>query len=163
MRLGFLVAALIASTSLAHAQPLTPRLILTLDTSGSMVREIDPTATFGGDWSFGDGVLDNCSAAAPFCGAGNECTAGLDMDGDGLPNDSRVWIAKNAGPGAKDSEDLVLASDIECEVSAAVHRDWDRFWKRVVETVRSIVFFRLVRAQHLQLLLEGSVPQNRPI
>ncbi len=96
MRLGFLVAALIAGTSLAHAQPLTPRLILTLDTSGSMVREIDPTATFGGDWSFGDGVLDNCSASAPFCGAGNECTAGLDMDGDGLPNDSRVWIAKNA-------------------------------------------------------------------
>lgn len=91
MRLGFLCALLLGG-SIAHAQPLTPRLILTLDTSGSMVRD------FGGTWTYGDGVLDTCTSGAPYCNAfgGAECTAGRDQDGNGLADDSRIFISKNA-------------------------------------------------------------------
>ena len=52
----------------------------------------------GGQPTFGDGVQDNCTGAgtnaSPFCG--DNCTAGMDTDCDGEPNDSRIYVAKEA-------------------------------------------------------------------
>ncbi len=106
--LGLGAAALCVSAT-AHAQPLAPRLALTVDTSGSMVR------TFGGTWTYGDGVLDNCPGSEPFCAT--NCSAGQDLDGNGLADESRIWLAKNA------LRDIVLANGDVDWALARFHQD----------------------------------------
>jgi len=92
------LVALVATFSLlfcsipASAQ-VRPRIMIGFDTSGSMGLD------FAGDFTFGDGVLTNCTAAGSgfnrtYCGV--NCTAGVDTNCDGLPNDSRIHIAKRA-------------------------------------------------------------------
>src|SRR5690349_16275926 len=70
-----------------------PRIAIAFDTSGSMALDFVDNATFG------DGVLTGCTARTSGtysyqCGA--NCTAGLDTNCDGLPNDSRIFVAKQA-------------------------------------------------------------------
>ncbi len=79
--------ALLAAPAEAQVRP---RILIAFDTSGSMALD------FGGLPTFGDGVTTGCTttAGAGFCGA--NCTAGLDTNCDGLVNDSRIFIAKNA-------------------------------------------------------------------
>ena len=74
--------ALITSAPASAQEVLSPRLMIALDTSGSMVRQLGaPLAP----WTFGDGSLQNCTFTAAggghWCGPG--CTAGIDGP-DGL-------------------------------------------------------------------------------
>ena len=81
--------------SVAAAQ-VKPRFVIAFDTSGSMVFDI------AGNTTFGDGVGRRADDLDPpalvtgdvFYGCGTG--AGLDRDCDGLPNDSRMFIAKEA-------------------------------------------------------------------
>ncbi|MGE0784743.1 MAG: MopE-related protein [Sandaracinaceae bacterium] len=71
--------------------------MIALDTSGSMVRTLDPVAL--PPWTYGDGSMQNCTYTASggghWCGVG--CTAGIDQgDADNIPNESRIFIAKEA-------------------------------------------------------------------
>ncbi len=92
-------AALVAVTAASVAAPagaqevLSPRLMISLDTSGSMVRTLGGS---GSTWTYGDGNLANCTlTAGHYCGVG--CTAGIDQgDADNLPNESRIFIAKES-------------------------------------------------------------------
>ena len=81
-----------------------PRFVLAFDTSGSMALDLEGIATFG------DGVTTGCSGAgtndSPFCGT--DCTAGIDTDCDGEPNDSRIFVAKQAV-----SDTLLAFGDVE--------------------------------------------------
>ncbi len=76
-----------------HAQ-VKPRIVIGFDTSGSMGLDLD------GNIAFGDGVTTGCSIRTSPNGriyyCGTNCTAGLDTDCDGEPNDSRIAIAKDA-------------------------------------------------------------------
>jgi len=73
----------------AQAQ-IAPRMVLGFDTSGSMALDVNGVPTFG------DGVLDGCTrmAAGHYCGT--DCAAGIDTNCDGLPDDSRIFVAKEA-------------------------------------------------------------------
>ena len=84
--LPFLVLAL-ATPAAAQVKP---RIIIAFDTSGSTALDLDGTPTFG------DGVLTNCAARPNGELCGGNCTAGVDTDCDGEPNDSRISVAKNA-------------------------------------------------------------------
>ncbi len=69
-----------------------PRFVIAFDTSGSMAVDLNGIPTFG------DGVTTNCTGAGsnsdPMCGT--NCTAGIDTNCDGEPNDSRIYVAKEA-------------------------------------------------------------------
>ncbi len=68
----------------ANAQDtLKPRILVALDTSGSMAFDLGGTPTFG------DGMSE------PTYGTGCGSAAGIDTNCDGLPNDSRMYIAKS--------------------------------------------------------------------
>ena len=92
--------AVLCGASLAHAQ-VKPRIVVGFDTSGSMGFDVNSNFTFG------DGVTTGCAARTSPNGreylCGTNCTAGLDTDCDGLPNDSRIAIAKTS------LRDIVLA------------------------------------------------------
>ncbi len=71
------------------AAQIAPRMVIAFDTSGSMGVDLNDVPTFG------DGVTTGCSTSGGiYCG--NNCTAGIDTDCDGLPNDSRIFVAKEA-------------------------------------------------------------------
>ncbi|UJR78902.1 vWA domain-containing protein [Sandaracinus amylolyticus] len=70
-----------------------PRIAIAFDTSGSMALDLDGTPTFG------DGVMTGCTRRTSgsyeyWCG--DNCTAGIDTNCDGLENDSRMYVAKEA-------------------------------------------------------------------
>ena len=89
-RLAPLFLALFAlTTSPARAQ-IAPRIMIAVDTSGSMAADMSHVPTFG------DGVLTGCSMRADGAYCGTNCTAGIDTDCDGEPNDSRMFIARQA-------------------------------------------------------------------
>ncbi|MCG8553760.1 MAG: proprotein convertase P-domain-containing protein [Proteobacteria bacterium] len=75
--------------AVAQAQ-VKPRFFIGFDTSGSMRWALDGTETSGD----GVGKPDGMGGIEYFDCA--ETTAGQDLDCDGLPNDSRMWIAKEA-------------------------------------------------------------------
>merc|ERR1712025_642095 len=85
----FAFAAVLACASLTEAQ-VKPRIVIAFDTSGSMALDLDGTPTFG------DGVLTGCSDTGGGVLCGSNCTAGIDTDCDGEPNDSRIAVAKEA-------------------------------------------------------------------
>ncbi|MFK7991029.1 MAG: MopE-related protein [Sandaracinaceae bacterium] len=90
LKRSLLAAAVLAALvpSSADAQ-IAPRIVIAFDTSGSMVQDLD------GNITWGDGVTTGCSFAdGRYCG--DNCTAGLDTNCDGEPNDSRIQIAKTA-------------------------------------------------------------------
>ncbi|MCB9612452.1 MAG: hypothetical protein H6722_08375, partial [Sandaracinus sp.] len=82
-------AAWLCVGGIAHAQ-VKPRIVIAFDTSGSMALDLDGVPTFG------DGVMTNCTqrAGGEFCGT--NCTAGIDTDCNGLTDDSRIFVAKEA-------------------------------------------------------------------
>ncbi len=86
-----LLAALACAsmTSVADAQT-KPRFVIAFDTSGSMATDLDGIPTFG------DGVTTNCTAGSDGELCGTNCTAGIDTDCDGEPDDSRIFVAKDA-------------------------------------------------------------------
>jgi len=89
--LGLIAALLVAAFSPASASAqIAPRIAIAFDTSGSMALDLDGIPTFG------DGVLTNCTAGGSGEMCGTNCTAGIDTNCDGLPNDSRMSIAKQA-------------------------------------------------------------------
>ncbi len=81
--------------SVAHAQ-VKPRFVIGVDTSGSMLWDLSNNTTYG------DGVGRPALSGDPpalvsggvFYGCGT--TAGIDRNCDGLPNDSKIAIAKKA-------------------------------------------------------------------
>ncbi|MEM9187558.1 MAG: MopE-related protein [Myxococcota bacterium] len=86
--IGVLLLSLLFGGNPASAQ-LPPRIMLAVDTSGSMAFDLNGTPTFG------DGITTGCTVSGGvYCGA--NCTAGIDSDCDGLPNDSRIFVAKEA-------------------------------------------------------------------
>jgi MYXO-CTERM domain-containing protein len=114
-RLGSLAAVFLfalARPSVGQAQ-IKPRIIIGFDTSGSMGQGLD------GSFTFGDGAGDS------------DCERGLDIDCDGSPNDSRMFIAKDAVRNAVlayGDVDWALArfaqlqgTDISCQVA----NDWE--------------------------------------
>src|SRR4051812_46593969 len=92
---GLLVLLVLAAAGTAHAQ-VKPRFVISVDTSGSMLEDLSNTTTFG------DGVGRPAVGGDPaglvrdgvFYGCGT--TAGLDRNCDGLPNDSKIAVAKDA-------------------------------------------------------------------
>jgi hypothetical protein len=88
-QLAVTAALLIASWSLPASAQVRPRIMIAFDTSGSMGLD------FGGTTTFGDGVTTGCTTTA-VGQCGTNCTAGIDTNCDGLANDSRIFIAKNA-------------------------------------------------------------------
>ncbi|HHH28785.1 MAG TPA: VWA domain-containing protein, partial [Polyangiaceae bacterium] len=94
MKLSNLALLVIGSITLigpsAATAQIEPRIAIAFDTSGSMALDLDGLPTFG------DGVLTNCTAGAGGALCGANCTAGIDTNCDGLPNDSRMSIAKQA-------------------------------------------------------------------
>src|SRR5690606_9073307 len=88
----FLAIAVVAP-GVARAQ-VAPRIVIAFDTSGSMGQDLNGLLTFG------DGGLAGCSTRTSPNGrqyyCGTNCAAELDTNGDGLPNDSRMFIAKEA-------------------------------------------------------------------
>lgn len=86
--LGLGAAALCMSAT-AQAQ-VKPRIVIAFDTSGSMALDLSGVPTFG------DGVLTGCTQRAGGEWCGTNCTAGIDSDCDGLANDSRIFVAKEA-------------------------------------------------------------------
>src|SRR5688500_1220191 len=90
----------------ARAQ-IKPRIMIAVDTSGSMAADMSTNAVP----TFGDGITTGCTfASGRYCGAG--CTAGIDTNCDGQPNDSRMFIARNA------IRDMVLAfGDVDWALS----------------------------------------------
>ncbi|MBW2261442.1 MAG: hypothetical protein JRG91_05650, partial [Deltaproteobacteria bacterium] len=83
---GIMVAGFLAAPLSAQAQgtQIKPYMMLVVDTSGSMAWDVSGTYTWG------DGSSDY------WTGGTTQCCEGLDTDGDGLPNDSRLYLAKNA-------------------------------------------------------------------
>ncbi|MCG8555856.1 MAG: SUMF1/EgtB/PvdO family nonheme iron enzyme [Proteobacteria bacterium] len=77
------------AASAAHAQ-VKPRFFIAFDTSGSMAWALDGSNTSGD----GVGRPDGMGGVLYFDCA--TTTAGRDLNCDGLPNDSRIWIAKEA-------------------------------------------------------------------
>ncbi|MFT5352911.1 MAG: hypothetical protein ACI9KE_000108 [Polyangiales bacterium] len=88
--LGALGALFFISASQTASAQVKPRLVIAFDTSGSMAVDLNDIPTFG------DGVLTGCTqnGTGEFCGT--NCTAGVDTDCDGEPNDSRIAVAKAA-------------------------------------------------------------------
>ena len=89
------VAYLLVSLAAAPASAqIAPRIAIAFDTSGSMAGDL------GGVPTFGDGVLTGCTDTDPSptyeVQCGTNCTAGIDTNCDGSPNDSRIYIAKEA-------------------------------------------------------------------
>ncbi|MBO6934786.1 MAG: SUMF1/EgtB/PvdO family nonheme iron enzyme [Deltaproteobacteria bacterium] len=85
-----LVALLgVSLTSVADAQT-KPRFVIAFDTSGSMATDLDGVPTFG------DGVTTGCGTGVGGAYCGTDCTAGIDTDCDNEPDDSRIFIAKDA-------------------------------------------------------------------
>ncbi|MCA9581851.1 MAG: hypothetical protein KC416_08650, partial [Myxococcales bacterium] len=77
--LFFLPALLLVCAPGATAQTqIKPRIVVAFDTSGSMGLDLD------GLYTYGDGV------------GSNDCERGLDTDCNGLPDDSRLFVAKEA-------------------------------------------------------------------
>lgn len=84
------VFALTLGAAPATAQ-VKPRIVIAFDTSGSMMLDMSEDELF----TFGDGVTTGCTLSSNiYCGA--NCTAGMDTNCDGLVNDSRIYIAKEA-------------------------------------------------------------------
>ncbi len=82
-------ALLFVGWALPASAQVRPRIMIAFDTSGSMALD------FGGTPTFGDGVTTGCATTGVgLCGT--NCTAGIDTNCDGLVNDSRIFIAKNA-------------------------------------------------------------------
>jgi len=84
---ALLFASALAATP-ARAQ-VPPRIAIAFDTSGSMAVDLDGVPTFG------DGITTGCSSAGGYY-CGTNCTAGIDTDCNGLPDDSRMYVAKEA-------------------------------------------------------------------
>ncbi|HJL17534.1 MAG TPA: MopE-related protein [Sandaracinaceae bacterium LLY-WYZ-13_1] len=84
----FLLASCLVAAS-ASAQ-VAPRIVIAVDTSGSMALDLDGTPTFG------DGVTTGCSVGGSGELCGTNCTAGIDTDCDGETDDSRIHVAKEA-------------------------------------------------------------------
>jgi hypothetical protein len=83
------LGVVIAPADIASAQ-IRPRIMLTVDTSGSMGMDVNGTPTFG------DGITTGCAVGASGEHCGMDCTAGIDTNCDGEPNDSRIYIAKDS-------------------------------------------------------------------
>ncbi len=82
-------SAILGVGGAAQAQ-VPPRIAIAFDTSGSMAANLDGFPTFG------DGVTTGCTARPGGELCGTNCTAGIDTDCDGLVNDSRMFVAKEA-------------------------------------------------------------------
>lgn len=91
---GLLAPLLLAAPIDVPSQPVQPNLVVVLDSSGSMTWTLDPesfqsmTCQGGGTYSYDMGVLT--------WGDGSQDFPGLDTNGDGIANDSRLFIAKSA-------------------------------------------------------------------
>ena len=83
------LGVVIAPIGIASAQ-IRPRIMLTVDTSGSMGQDVNGIPTFG------DGITTGCTVGASGQHCGTDCTAGIDTNCDGEPNDSRIYIAKES-------------------------------------------------------------------
>ncbi len=88
-RLLVLSVLLWLAPSIASAQ-VAPRITIAVDTSGSMALDMNGVPTFG------DGVLTGCSLRGDGAYCGSNCTAGIDTDCNDEPDDSRIYIAKEA-------------------------------------------------------------------
>ncbi|MBX3250997.1 MAG: hypothetical protein KF901_27720, partial [Myxococcales bacterium] len=84
------VAVVVCTWAAAAGAQVKPRLVIAFDTSGSMGQDLSGVPTFG------DGVMTGCTQRAGGEWCGTNCTAGIDTDCDGIPNDSRITIAKSA-------------------------------------------------------------------
>ncbi|NOY89608.1 MAG: hypothetical protein GXP55_00265, partial [Deltaproteobacteria bacterium] len=155
LALGFACAVtlLFSGASPASAQ-VKPRIVIAFDTSGSMALD------FGGTPTFGDGVMTNCTGSPgnPYCGA--NCTAGIDTDCDGLPNDSRITIAKNA------LRNMVLAfGDVEWSLARFAQNEGTNISCPIVDNLEcTLAFgpgsFYITSYGNPQCNSGGSIPRN---
>ena len=134
----FSLATLIVAASPGRGSAQTPpRVMVAVDTSGSMALSLDGVPTFG------DGVLTDCTQMSGGHYCGTDCMAGIDIDCDGEPNDSRMYVANEA------IRNLMLAygDDVDWALPLwplgelarpFVRRELDRIFDFREETIRAI-------------------------
>jgi hypothetical protein len=91
-----LLFAFVSSAPLCANAQVKPRFVVGVDTSGSMLWDLSGNPTYGD--GVGRPALSGDAAASVQNGVFYGCgtTAGLDLNCDGWPNDSRIWVAKDA-------------------------------------------------------------------
>jgi hypothetical protein len=80
----------VGMTSAASAQEVKPRILIVVDSSGSMTFDIHQSGTH---YTYGDGTADTWSYAGH---TDHKCCPGIDVNGDGVANDSRLYNVKEA-------------------------------------------------------------------